>query len=337
MARPHDLQQALVENILGQFAKKAEAASALMEILSINRDGIYRRLRGEKLLTAEEVGKIAVHFKISLDDLLFDSSEKGFFTFGWRNRKIKSFWDYLVQVNEQAVRLSKEPNLKVYYTTREIPFFLFMMFPRLLSFKMYLYGLTTWQLDYLHQEKFHFDLVLPQEIELARETSRLYCSVDTIEMWTSAIVDQSLNQIEYAAMSNHFRDKETGMAVARETMELVEHCRLMAETGLKFLPGHSPQSGVGKFDLYNNELASTGNTILAISDRMKVLYNVFDSPNYLYTTDNFLCTAMADWFDKVLVHSVSISFHAEKNRSFYFNRLRDKVDQTLQRLELTLE
>ena len=41
------LQEALIDEILNRFSKKSEAANKLMEVLSINRDGVYRRLRGD--------------------------------------------------------------------------------------------------------------------------------------------------------------------------------------------------------------------------------------------------------------------------------------------------
>lgn len=303
-----------------------------MGILSLSQDSIYRRLREETLLTAEEVHLLADHFGISIDELLIPNTDQVLFSYNGFGQKITSFWDYLQQLYQNVHSISQLPNLKIYYASREIPVFHFMMFPKLLTFKMYLFGLTSWHLDFLQDRPFSFELMTPQEQEMANTISKMYCAVDSTELWTSSILEQSLNQVEYMAMENRFEEHAFAFEICREIKDLLDHARTMAEHGDKSMPGRYKSSG--QFDLFYNELTSTGNTILAVSDRQQVLFNTFDSPNFIYTTNQRLCTSMEEWFQKVLSHSVSISVHSAGNRNRYFNRLERRIQQTRKRLEL---
>lgn len=334
MPRTADLQEALIQQILDRYAKKPEAVRELTEVLSLNRDGIYRRLRGDTVLTAAEIQKLAIHFDISIDAILTGVSNKTFFSYNAYQHQIASFREYLEQVDEQVKRFRDLPDLHMYYASREIPVFHFMMFPRLLAFKLYLFGLTAWRFDYLRDRKFSLDLVPPQDMDLARTIGRNYCMVNSSELWTYSILEHSLNQIEYVAAEDRFENKEASLEICGEVRHFVQHARAMAEAGRKFMPGQSPQEQSAHFNLFYNELASTGNTILGVAGPVRVLFNVFDSPNYLFTTDHRICRSTEEWFEEVLHHSIPISVHAGKNRNQYFNRLEQKIRQAEQRLEL---
>ncbi len=48
MAEKVSLEELLVNEIQARYDKKSDLASELMEVLSLNKDGVYRRLRFEK-------------------------------------------------------------------------------------------------------------------------------------------------------------------------------------------------------------------------------------------------------------------------------------------------
>ena len=49
------LHQLIIHEILAKFSKKVDAVEKLMTILSVNKDGVYRRLRGATIFTVNEV------------------------------------------------------------------------------------------------------------------------------------------------------------------------------------------------------------------------------------------------------------------------------------------
>ena len=327
------LQMVLFNKIIAGYDKKAEAVNELMDVLSVNKDGIYRRMRGDTALTADEVYELATHYQLSIDELLTQNSNKTYFYYNSFNRNINNFGEYLEQVHQHIYSFSRLPNNQLYYATREIPIFFYTSFPKLLAFKLYVYGISTWYFDYLIGRKFSFDLLSPHDLELAKSMSELYTTINSIDLWTLSILEQTLNQIISIAIEGRFQDENTALSICDEVRALVNHCKLMAEKGLKFMPGESPLPENGKFELFYNELASTNNTILAISDVWQGVFNTFDNPNFLHTNDPKLCQASKDWFYKVMSHSIPLSIYDAKNRDQFFNKLIARIDRTSKRLE----
>ncbi len=329
----NDLQSSLLERILARYPKKTAAVESLMEVLHVNRDGIYRRLRNDTLLNAPEIQALATKFDISLDEVLSGQDNKISFSYNLYDQPVKSFLHYLGQINQHLGMFSHQPGFKVFYSSRELPIFIYKMFPKLLSFKLYVYGLTTWHFDYLKEKKFNFDILAPKDLEVAESTSRIYTSIDSTDFWTPTILEQTLSQIEFMAHAGRFASPDIAFAIGREIIDVVNHCRAMAEVGKKFLPGFSPDDANGNFTLFSNELAGTSNTILAISDHQYGLYNTLDSPNFIYTTNQRICRSVEDWFNKLLNDSVALSVHSGRNRNIYFNKLEQRANQHLKDLE----
>lgn len=331
--QPEAFQQKLFDEVLKRFSSKSEAINALAEILSVNRDGIYRRLRGDTFLTAPEIQRLAAHYGISLDELAHEDTDKILFYYSLYEQDINSFWDFLLLLNQHLQEFVKQPELWVYYSSQEIPIFITMMYPKLFAFKMYVNGLTTWHLDFLKDKPFDFDLLNAREQALAKKTSQIYCTINSTDFWTLSLLQQSLSQIEYLAMEGRFRSFDICHELCIELRELTRHARLMAEAGKKFMPGHEPIQENGVFDLFHSELAVTNTTILSISQRRHGLYNAFDNPNFLFTSNQRLCLLKEAWFRKVKQYSVSISVHSSKNRNHYFNQLENKIEKTMKRME----
>ena len=71
------LQDQLFEIILSRFPRRADAVDELCELLSLAKDPIYRRLRGDTFLSPQELAKLAVHYRISLDALRSEEGRVG--------------------------------------------------------------------------------------------------------------------------------------------------------------------------------------------------------------------------------------------------------------------
>lgn len=331
------LQDKLLKTILAQYPKKAQAVMSLADLLSVGKDGIYRRIRSDTLLSPDEIYFLAKHFNISLDEIVFDHSNKLIFSYNLFAEKINSFEDYLKQIHHQITQVSQLPNVLIYYASQELAPFFYYFIPELAKFKLYVYGLTAWDLDFLKDEKFHFKLVSPLAEKMMGELVSLYNNLDTKDLWSQGMLDNTLNQIEFVALTDRFVDQNDALLLCDKLSELLTHLKRMAEVGGKFAMNANPESHRGSFDLYYNELVNTGNTILAVTDRGKFLYTTFVNPNFLLTIDPQLCNTIETWFKKTISRSTSISRHSGKSRSLFFNRLEKKVKTTRHRIELIIK
>jgi len=69
-----------LEKLYNKFPKRVDLAHALMDILFIEREAVYRRLRGDVAFTVSEVIKIASEWNISLDEIAHCATNNVSFT-----------------------------------------------------------------------------------------------------------------------------------------------------------------------------------------------------------------------------------------------------------------
>ena len=327
------LQDQLIKQILERYPKKAKAVTNLADLLSVGKDGIYRRIRCDTLLSPDEIFFLARHFDISLDEIIFGRSNKLIFSYNIFRESINSFEDYLKQIHQQITFVSGLPKVLIYYASQELAPFFYYYIPELGKFKLFVYGITAWDLEYLKEQKFNFNLLSPEVENMMEELVQFYNNLDTKDLWSMGMLDNTLNQIEYVVLMDRFQNPEDALTLCDKLLDLVVHIKVMAEVGGKFSINASPDVPRGSFDLYHNELVNTGNTILAVTGAGKYLYTTFVNPNFLLTADPKLCDKIEDWFKKTMTRSTSISRHARKNRNLFFTRLQERILDTRQRIE----
>ena len=104
------LQQVLLEQIIGSFKKKSDAVERISELLHLGKDAVYRRLRGETLLTPKEIQLLATAFGISLDSLVFQNTNSLIFSMNALSGKIQSFRDFFEGLSASSItQLMKSP------------------------------------------------------------------------------------------------------------------------------------------------------------------------------------------------------------------------------------
>ncbi len=336
MTPKHDLQTALIGEIISKFSSRQGAIDSVAEILSIGRESATRRMKGTTMISPNEMTKLCQHFDISLDQFIHKESDNVIFNYNHFIQPVKTFEDYLNQLlKNQQLALSLEGS-KIYYATQEVPPFQYFFYPELTAFKLYVYGITVWGMDFLENNKCSLDIISPEVSEKAMECARLYALLPSVDLWSWGILNHSLNQIEYMAETDRFEPPELALNVCDLLLDLLNRHKLMAKLGKKFHKSSNSADSYGDFYLHYNELVNTNNTILLKSESLKVLFTTFGNPNFLRTMDPRTCSFFEKWFEKTISRSVAISVHSEKNRDYYFNRLNKMVLQLKKKIEYTI-
>jgi len=331
------LQDFLFESILSKFPNRSHAVEAISEMFGLGKDAIYRRLRGDSLLTPQEIGNLAQAFNISLDAHIFENNNTVFFRYSPFTKPVKEFSDYLGQIHGDLEIVSKLPNPRILYVSAEIPFLHLCLIPEIIAFKLYVWGRALWGFKYLQERQFDFDLISYPVIKMTEDLSKLYRNIPTIELWNNNITDFTLSQIEYHVMTGGFRDPNDALVLCDRISELMDHMRALATHGRKSLVGAKPEDSLGaSFDLYHNEMIYANNTIIVSTDKGKAVYTSFGNPNFLKSTDLKMCDYTEDWFLGLTQKSVPMSGHAEKNRSWFFNNIQKKISMAKKRIEVQI-
>ena len=334
---PINFQKKLFNKILDQYPRKVQAIEALEGLLSVKKDAVYRRFRGDTLLTPDELELLAKHYTISLDKLAFEDLNNVSVSFNAFDQPAENFHAFVSNIHQQIEQLNTLPHAHFYYASHEIPVFHYMYFPELICFKFFVWGVTSWGLEYLKDQQFSFDLMSHPVREICEKSIHLYNRVPTTELWSLAIVDNTLNQIEYTATVNRFKNPTDGLLLCDKLLLLVQHMKAMAEKGKKYAVNSSPHEQSADFNLYHNELVSTNNMMLVNSSVGRYLVATFCNPNFFRTTDEKLCDYTEDWMKRIINQSSSISTHSAKSRDWFFSRLEKKVRQVRNRIEMELE
>lgn len=332
------LQNQLLEEILNRFPKRAAAVEELAQLLGVQKDAVYRRLRGDTLLTPDEIALLTSTFNLSLDALVYESSSTVFFNFTPFSNSVSNVGEYLNNVLNDIEQVQQLPDVKIYSVFYEIPFFYYTFFPELISFKLFIWGKTIWEFDYLKDRPFDFDIISYPDEQVIQNILKSFLNLDSIEIWSVNIIDNTLSQIEYFVNIGGFKNPEDAFVLCDTVLGLVQQWRKMAEHGKKFPIGnYSEEMARGDFQLYQQELLITSNTILVTSPATKIIFPIISNPNYLRSADRRMCDYQEGWFKKAIKKSTLLSQQNEKSRNLFFNIMERKVASTRRRIESHLE
>ena len=332
----HGLQIYILKEIESRFPRRADAVDRMVNLLHLQKDGIYRRIRGETILTPDEIEILVKAFKLSLDKYIFKQSDSVVFTFNPFSHKVKNFGDYLDGIHQDLMVLSQLPKVHISDAWAEIPFFYYIFYPELLSFKFYVWGRTIWQFDYLQNLKFDIDIIPTPVIQQAQQVLETYCAIPSTQLWSLNIIDNTLNQIEYFSNAGGFNNPQDAILLCNRLMQLTDHMELMATHGKKMALNNPLESGGAPLKLYHNEMIYTNNTIFVESAVGRYIYTTFGNPNFLKTSDDRMCNYTHEWFENIIAKSRLISSQGEGGRRFFFDRLRKRIDIVKKRVEMTV-
>ncbi len=326
----------IFEEIEKNYTKKADAIEDLAKLLSVGKDAVYRRYRGDSILAPEELKLLAQKYNISLDKFLCQASDKVSFSYNPFTRTIKSLEDYLNSLVEELGQLSRLPDVHLKYAVPDLPIFYLFFVPELISFKLYTWGRTIWDFEYLQDKKFDFDIIPYPLFEKVEEVAKLYCQIPSTELWSLNLIDFTINQIEYHVTSDKFANDKIALILCDKLAGLLLHMEQMAKEEQKFKIGAKPVEGISNFILYHNEMFYTDHTIIFSSQVQDGVFATFGNPNFLKSTDERVNVFINSWFQKLMSRSQPISTNAEKTRKWFFARLTKKVNALKTRIESQL-
>jgi len=331
------LQDQLFELILKRFPRRADAVDELCNLLNLAKDPIYRRLRGDTPLLPQELGLLSQHYNISLDALVIGQSDRVVVDFNAFSHKITSFSDYLGAMNDDFEQIHKMPNAHLYYASAELPVFTYSLFPELIAFKLYGWGRTTWNLEWLRDRQFSFDLITQPVIRESQAMLQQYLALPSTELWTAQIMDNTLAQIEYHLYAGGFRDPQDALVLIDRLQDWTSHMKALTIAGRKFNIDEKPEHGRGQFQLFYNEMVYANITALINSAVGRMAYTAYCTPNFLKSTDTRLCDYTQNWFEIITGKSTALTHAADKNRDWFFREITQKVERRKQRILLHLD
>jgi hypothetical protein len=325
-----NLQQLFFATIRNAIPANISMVDEVAEILKLSYDSIYRRVRGEKPITLDELKILCDHFHISLDEVLQLNNDSVVFKAPGINGNV-DFSNYWTGMLAELTYFNSFKERQMYYLCKDLPIWYFFHFPEIAAFKMFCWVKTIQNNPaYTHKifsiAEYRFD----EQYLLGQQILREYNKIPCVELWSYESINSTINQIQYYRDAQLFATKEDFDQVLLSFKKVLFHLREQAESGKKFMPGTSAELSVNRYDLYINEVLLGNNTTLISLDNILNCYINYNGLNYFKTRDARFTKKLMDHFNTLISRSTYISNTGEKFRMSYFMALEDKINRTLQ-------
>ncbi len=320
------VQSSFLHQVRNKLAPSISFADELAEVLSVSRDSAYRRIRGETLLSLDEVKKLCDHFSISLDQALSPSAELVTFQVRSLNAGNFSFEKWLQSIFDNLHMISQFPEKELIYHAKDLPIFHYFQYPLLASFKMYFWLRTFAQHASGAHDKFHSKLIPQDLISLGTRIWEKYAGIPSTEILSQEALTATLRNIEFIFDCGLFEDK-------RDAVRLCDDCeRLLEQLGLQAANARKGAEGAARFDIYHNEILIGDNTILFKMGEKRVTFVTANNFDLLATSQEFFCHQTEQHIQNVIKRSTLLSQNAQKERAKFFNNVADHVRATRARV-----
>ncbi|MEM9721777.1 MAG: hypothetical protein AAGA10_21095, partial [Bacteroidota bacterium] len=123
------LQKRIFKQIREQLPEHLALVDEVSDLLGISSDSAYRRIRGEKQLLLEELYKLCVNFKLSVDSFIKNPIETLPFTHVSVDEDIFTLEDYLSSLLDQAKVINENPDAELVLIANDLTMFQLLQIP----------------------------------------------------------------------------------------------------------------------------------------------------------------------------------------------------------------
>lgn len=322
----NSLQQLFFQHIKSALAPHLSLVDEVSGILNISNDSAYRRIRGEKPISFEEIQKLSSYFKVSLDQILHLQSDALVFTGRVDYDSPTTFEDYLASVHRNLCIINGFESKHIYFLMKDIPPFVHFQVPELSAFKFYFWMKSILHYESMQKVKFSIDdPVYDKYHVLSKKVITEYNKIPTTEIWNVESINSTIRQIDFFRDSGLYKSNADVKLLYQKLEELIDHIEKQAETGLKFSIGTEPNSQSAKYRLFVNEFVTLDNTLLAEMNSTKLTFINHSVLYFVATRDEQFNKASFTFVDNLMKKSTLISEVGEKERVRFFKLLRDKI------------
>lgn len=294
------------------------------DTLSISNDSAYRRIRGDKPLSFDEIQKLAIRFNVSLDQFLHLQGNTVTFSGSYIDRENFDLENYLQGIVNQLTLFSLAQKKELFYLNKDFPIFHLFMFPELAAFKCYFWSRYNLNYSQFNKGQFLIEDFIPLLENQGKKISNLYLNIPSTEVWNLDCINTTIRQINFYRESKAFTSRADIFTVFNCLEKLVDHVEAQAARGFKF-PYQKPHEAAAPYQVFINHFFLGDNMVLAEVDHTKQVFLNHNVINYLATTDSKFIEYTFQTLHTLLQKSTLISEVGEQERENFFDSLRERI------------
>lgn len=320
-----ELQQHLFATIKSKIPEHLSAPEEIAKMLEVSVDSVYRRIRGEKAITLDELHLLCDHYKISLDQLLNIHTGAFLFQGNLLDSKNFRFEEYLSTTLRNMTYFKNCKQNEFYYLCKDLPFFYHFFSKELAAFKYYFWMSTLIFFPEFRNKKVSVEEYPGSLFEIGKKTMNVYYQMNTFELWTLESINSTIRQIDYYVDGQMFSHNSDAFKVYEAIISFLNHLEQQAQLGYRFLPDDPEKKPMGNFFMYFNEIVLPDNSMMAVMDNSKIAIMPHTAANYMMTRDIAYCENYYRYTHNLMKRSTLISQVSEKERTRFFRLMREKV------------
>jgi len=325
----NQLQITFFQFIKSKLPSHLSLVDEIADLLEISVDSAYRRIRGEKMISFEEISKISSHFKLSIDQLLhLKTSDAKIFSGNYITPDNFNFEQYLQTMLDVLTFLNSFKNRELIHFCKDIVIFSYFPYPELAAFKNFAWMKTILNFPVFFHQPFYCDMFEKSSIDIFPKIAKQYTLIPGAEIMNVSNIHTTLYQIEYYKTARMFRSDSELKIMYEQLHAMVTHIERQAESGVKFMPGEKENSQSATYNLYVNDFVIGDNSYLATVEGNRISYMVHCHLNYLTTSDEAHTTYHYNFLKNIIQKSILLSKSSEKLRSGFFHLIHDEIEKS---------
>lgn len=318
-----NLNEIVLEKIQHLIPKNLKPVTFFMDVLNLGKESAYRRLRGEKTLSFEEVHKLSLELNFSMDEITGNNkSDAIMFTHinTPGNTPDKNLLDFFRYYEMYLNRLNKTENAEIICTMNHLLITMLVGYDDLFKFIYYrwMHQMTEAPLNFLYS-----DLVIPAEIkELCNRIVVLHRGIRKL----SFIIDNSLNlnlikEMQYFYVRGLLNEAELNI-LKEQYLSYLDDTETTVKKGIDL---HGTL-----FEIYLSVLTVNSTTSYAAWDTHEesAFWHHYGYP--IFTRNRSITSKHRLWIDSLKKYSSLISQSNELLQADFFNRQRSFVNDMAQ-------
>ena len=318
------MDQQLHNNLISTIREKIPQGKSMVhylaEKLSLGRESVYRRIRGEIYFTFKEIAILALDLGFSIDNIVgARKSENALFNIHMLHSS-NYFEIYVSKIREYGKilrKMSDKPNNMARISVNTLPFYFHVKYENLSRFRIY---------KWLHQNQkiginFKFkEFSLPKEVLDAHNSlyQDIQLATDITVIMDNNIFWSVAKDIEYFLKRGLLSENDLHI-LQKELLDIVDTLEETAITGV----GKNGAKVSYYISLVDLEASYVH---LECNDEQFSQVRVF-SISAIDSYDERLCHIIKDWIDSLKKYSVLISGSGEIQRFEYMNKQRGYINK----------
>lgn len=314
----NQLNDELVAAIRNNISEDVNIANLLMEVLSMGKEAVYRRLRGDVPFTFEEVSRISSKLYISLDNIVNTRNTKhAFYDLDLNLRELKNPLDHYCEKLQNCIhifqKMHKSKDSKARLAINSLPYMFYLHYPHIAKFRLYRW---IYQMQASPTIGTYDEMIVPENIS---DIEKRFIAEHRYISHTTFIMDQNvfksfIGDVNYFYKLNLLSDVDIKL-IKSELIQMISELEAIAATG-SHKTGNQVSIYISNVDLESSyvhfEYEGCENSFLRIFS-----INIIDSQNQT------ICNIQKEWIDSLKRYSTLISESGEIQRIEFFNKQRD--------------